>query len=572
MTSDEAQPPTWVILAIASASRRSCGSSVSKRSPSTPTPPRRCKNASRRGLVELLDFRLRTATVPVGSVQPLDALFWTLHVVDVVPSPAAAAHDAPTPPLRIEWWIPSGALPERFETSNYDGFVIEAIRLAAEHGHINVLNWWMDRWPRREDLPNLADDDEIVTSILQPAVTGGRLGVLDWCRRRCPWSLSRVEQEAMETAANANQVQALEWLEKEAGLPAHRFLALNYGDDALQLEQLRKRREAASASAESADDLDTAAPFDFASAAAAHATAHGQIAVLDWIRAEGFSFDALASRATGYGQCTVLQWWKRRFPDDRHTPSTFSIRHAAIKGYVDVLQFWADFSDPSKWNQWLLFYAARGGQISVFQWWRERFPLPDPEHPRILVGEASHRGHVELLEWLNCSGFVQTLESPLTHVCTVKKVYAYWRLNNLTLTYDGGDDATAFILRNAANREMMEWLAEMHHRSGVDRCGVPADLEWPTLDLISVATTPLYSRGLKDLLDSVEWWRARGAVRGDSPQSDEKKRSVARNVRFLEWLLVRGLGVPFDLESAAGDSLVTKRWWADVKHRARTDG
>ncbi|KAI9337726.1 hypothetical protein DFJ73DRAFT_848852, partial [Zopfochytrium polystomum] len=247
------------------------------------------------------------------------------------------------------------------------------------------------------------------------------------------------------------------------------------------------------------------------------------------------------------------------------------MQQAARNGHVKVLQFWWDLRGRAAvdWNRELLHFAAVGGQAEVLQWWSERFPFPGPADAAVFAREASQRNDVALLEWFKTSGYVRPLVCFLTVAAFKKEAYEWWRRSGLPLTYDGGNDVATFVTKNASNREILTWLSEMQSRNdAADRCGVPADLAWPQLDLMTVATTRMFGRGREGLIDGLEWWRARGAPLGPAPTRDHKKRALATNVPVLEWLLVRGFAVPHEVEDAAGDSLFARRWWAEVKRRA----
>ncbi|KAI9330917.1 hypothetical protein DFJ73DRAFT_765225 [Zopfochytrium polystomum] len=180
---------------------------------------------------------------------------------------------------------------------------------------------------------------------------------------------------------------------------------------------------------------------------------------------------------------------------------------------------------------------------------------------------TGHRWSSWILDWFKTSGYVRPLACPLTIASVKEELYDWWRPNRHALTYEGGEYVGEFFTRKASNCEIMEWLAEMLDRAVSDRFGVPADLERPWLDLITVPTNWLQTRGREEALDSLKWWRARGAERGDIPENFNTKRSLWENLAVLEWLLVRGYSVPFEVDAGAGDSLYSKRWWAEVRHR-----
>ncbi|KAI9348944.1 hypothetical protein DFJ73DRAFT_960101 [Zopfochytrium polystomum] len=522
--------------------------------------------ASRRGLVDLLDFRLRTATLPIGSVQPLDSLYWVLYAVDVDVQPSKpdvshASSSRPSSPVRIEWW-------EAYDLDHSHDFY-----KAAKNGHAAVLDWWVNCWPRRGDFSYVDDDAQFVHIVLPEAIGFGHVSILQWCRRRDPECFSDISRFSLQAAAGANHSEVLEWLERETDLPVGRLLMVDYRDDDLQLAHLHKRKTAALAFRRS-KDADSQVEF-FYDDAAEPAIRYGQISVLNWLKDAGVDLAYCFEEATKMGHHSVLVWWHENYPNDLSCPSSNSLQDAASFGCVDVLQFWWDLrGDAIDWNLEILrdVYQRKLASAAVFQWWSKRFPALTSDDAAIFAKEASNQSQIELLDWFKTSGYVQPLVCPLTIACTSKEVYDWWRPNRLALKYDGGEDVRAFITQNAYNREIMEWLTEMQDRVDIDCCGVPADLEWPQLDLISVATTPLVGRPEEKVLDSLEWWRARGAERGAIPDDFGKKRSLAGNVPALEWLLARGYKVPFEVELVAeheANKLIVKRWWAEVKYRVR---
>ncbi|KAI9324203.1 hypothetical protein DFJ73DRAFT_917581 [Zopfochytrium polystomum] len=232
----------------------------------------------------------------------------------------------------------------------------------------------MDRWPRRSDLSGIARARMVAMDVLNSAVVGGHVGVLE--------CFGFGDRLALQAPAGANRLTALRWMETENLVPENSLLMQDYADDDLQLVQLRKRREAERAISAINKHLDPTIRFN-ENAVADHADARGPI--------------------------------------------------------ID-------------WNRDLLRFAAAGGHVSVFRWWKGRFPAIEASDAAIIAKDASMQKGVELLEWFKSSEDFPPLACPLTFACADKRVYEWWRRNDLPLAYDGDEDVRAFVAKHADNR------------------------------------------------------------------------------------------------------------------------
>ncbi|KAI9325147.1 hypothetical protein DFJ73DRAFT_219385 [Zopfochytrium polystomum] len=516
--------------------------------------------ASARGLVDLLEFRLRTATQPIGSTEPLDSLFWILDAA-VVRVPAERA-DLPCRTLRIEWWD----WPVFSCSNDYDDFVRRALCVAASHGHVLVLDWWMHRWPRASDLPDLANHPAALTSAIDKAIRSGHISVLEWCRQRRS-SFHRVDSDALKFAANANQVDVLEWLEQEVDLPSRWFVELNFGDETLQLAHLRRRREAAETASAHAFTGESNEHGSFhTSAAANQAGSHGHIAVLQWLKDTGcnISVKDVAECAILEGKAIVLNWLRDNFSLDLRSIADWAVETAASEGHVEILQFFWDHGTPAVWDHALL----KEADICVFQWWAKRFGSPDTEVAQDIVKHACRGGRKDLLEWLKSTKYIFPLVCPITAAAANPDIFDWWTLNNLPLVYEAGSDSAQFIIDNAARWKIMEWLVDKQNRAGSDRCGVPDSLEWPLPQLVAVASVGWWEHG--EILSALEWWKSRGSELGSKQCIPlPYLQQTVMNVPFLEWMLVRRLGPPPEFELVPMVSKTAQRWWVEAEHRTQ---
>ncbi|KAI9357564.1 hypothetical protein DFJ73DRAFT_758154 [Zopfochytrium polystomum] len=288
----------------------------------------------------------------------------------------------------------------------------------------------------------------------------------------------------------------------------------------------------------------------------------GFSALLKSIRRLGLHQNAFHLAAQN-GHTAVLDWWMDRWPRPGETDSNFAtvqnVLHPAFLGdHVNVLG-WCRRHKPgcfSTIEKWAL-EAAEANRAEALEWLDKEADL-EADRLRMLdyTDDTLQLAHLRKREaadeapvhnvnsslepssqsasnnggapgfWIGSkqADMSDRFVCPLTIASVKEELYDWWRPNRHALTYDGGEYVGEFITRKASNREIMEWLAEMLDRAVSDRFGVPADLERPWLDLITVPTNWLQTRGREEALDSLKWWRARGAERGDIPENFNTKR------------------------------------------------
>ena len=152
------------------------------------------------------------------------------------------------------------------------------------------------------------------------------------------------------------------------------------------------------------------------------AVKHGQLEILKWLAANGWSLDkCLCAKAAKGGHLEAIQWlcangcpwdaktcasaaegrhlellqWARvnGCPWDKYTCSA-----AALGGHLEVLQ-WAR-ANGCPWDSETCAWAAMGRQLEVLQWARANGCPWDSETFR----EAAEGGHLEVLQWLRANG------------------------------------------------------------------------------------------------------------------------------------------------------------------------
>ncbi|KAI9329764.1 hypothetical protein DFJ73DRAFT_958985 [Zopfochytrium polystomum] len=139
---------------------------------------------------------MRMATIPIGSVGPIESLFWVLCAVEIHPPGTQTADCSSSSALRIEWWKKASDYLK--ETT---GFLVGA----AENGHTDVLGWWMRSWPNQDHLPT---EEDIQWSIFRAGVTGGST--------RFPHFVENSVE--LTTAAERHHAEPLGWLVEKGGL------------------------------------------------------------------------------------------------------------------------------------------------------------------------------------------------------------------------------------------------------------------------------------------------------------------------------------------------------------------
>ncbi|KAI9325544.1 hypothetical protein DFJ73DRAFT_869183 [Zopfochytrium polystomum] len=515
-------------------------------------------SASGRGLFDLLDFRLRHATIPIGSVEPLYALLWTLYAREVPQADGSV--------LRLEWWDvlsaprgdgtapwPRPSMPWTRTLSGKDlGLSVARSALAAAGGagHTNVLAWW-STCPLILCAGARTFDWTLLNGAIEQACANGHIEVLKWCRDFLPEEFA-VPQAALNAAAKANQVNVIRWCE-DNGTPIEAILRVDFADEALQLDHIARR-------------LNAGLPMDHSMHTFEFACKFSQIQVLRWLRDQGCRMEwiRLKEYACTMGRVQVLQWWKEE-TQSAADPTTFYSTEAYRRGHLEVLRFLFDNDlqrDPSVPS---LCAAAAMGRVAVFELLEEKgFRARVCGELPAIVTAASSNGRVTLLQWFKDKGFsMEMTESIANMLCSRGRheVLDWWKNSGIEFIYD----PRVVIYWSRASRNVLEWW----YRSGLD-------VEWPEkLKLPRVLTDQIPDDAAygPDKIDALQWWLEKmpdrlppkvRPFRFVKADASEPPGRPAVEIQDLEWWRRFDFALP-------GNACTEQphRWWVEANHVMR---
>ncbi|KAL6079603.1 Ankyrin repeat-containing domain [Balamuthia mandrillaris] len=121
------------------------------------------------------------------------------------------------------------------------------------------------------------------------------------------------------------------------------------------------------------------------------------LALLRWaMESQGYVLDERACAfAAGEGQMAVLQWARAQgCPWDHNT-----CNQAAANGRLEVLKWARENGCP--WDLYTCVYAAYGGHVEVLQWAREN---GCDWHEEDVISNAAENGHFEVVKWARKHG------------------------------------------------------------------------------------------------------------------------------------------------------------------------
>ncbi|ORZ38505.1 hypothetical protein BCR44DRAFT_1428401 [Catenaria anguillulae PL171] len=139
---------------------------------------------------------------------------------------------------------------------------------------------------------------------------------------------------------------------------------------------------------------------------------HGQIGVLEWLHAYyetiGANREFWTPLSTGwaeaaeFGQIGALEWLQaKRIPFPDLNWATWA-DYASKQGHVQVLEWWYDNTDRTRYSLNAVDWAASLGYLAVLEWWGSKSDLIFKYSPEAL-SSARRNGHVHVLEWFEKS-------------------------------------------------------------------------------------------------------------------------------------------------------------------------
>ncbi|KAI9339427.1 hypothetical protein DFJ73DRAFT_961893 [Zopfochytrium polystomum] len=523
--------------------------------------------ASARGIVDLLQFRLRNATLRVGCLDPHEALAWTLHARNVPTASTASAS-----PLVIEWWEP-------------DGYTPAAITGASKNGHLHVLQWWQSSSLHiKFDMPKILEFNDL------PAIVWARIAghdkVVSWWET-CP---DPVAQTLVKWAKYPGFYE-------RRGLPAALTSWCSSGSTA-ELDWCKRNN--------------VLLEGESAAAIATAAGGGGHINVLDWCKSNGVKLDGkvTAFLAIKKGHAFVLQW----LVDNEISTPWHKLDVCALveseASYNRILPWWthrfgqapaltrSDLSNACSIpimalleraalesvgkRVYLSVYemsrAARNGHVQVFEWYLKQGAPPPPaasaaaaaaaqglaevKVPFQVVDAASAGGQTALLQWFKDRGVLtEYTAAGLQAACKNGDVAVldWWLNSGLPLDPNAPDGEVDLAPLCAGKRYVLEWLHRRRQSSSSSSTsGAPPP---PPLEVDFGELLQTSGGGEEDVVDALQWWNESGAF---ITWSERFAESPPDKVHLLEWWTKARPKLIFPWRSKrAGASKAEQRWWLE---------
>ncbi|KAI9328688.1 hypothetical protein DFJ73DRAFT_861520 [Zopfochytrium polystomum] len=432
--------------------------------------------ASGRGLVDLLDFRLRHATIPIGSTTPLAAILWTLRSRQV--------RTADGSELRLEWWDVSLPQLRHFKFGEPSGKDLatasEALTRAGATCHLAVFAWWRDSpLLALMNFPGICM--RLVDGAIRSACENGHIPILQWCRDYCVDEF-RVPLPAVDAAARANHGDVVRWCE-ENGTPLDEILRMDFVDDELQLSHLIRRKEA-----RFSDPLHTLE----------WACHNHQMRVLQWLRDNEVEmpWTDLIELACGGGNLDVLRWWNKESGNNLATNLSHRCFRAAYRGcHTNVLQFLWDLGVETGPTSANLIDAATKGHTAIFELlYKQGYRPDDGLVKHFLAHIASTYNYTALLQCFKDNGCQMVMTEDMALDACKKgnvAVLEWWKSSGVPFVFNGKWSKDGVIYQSRHSHLLLEWWKN----SGFQ-------VEWPSaLDLRSI----LFAPG-RDKVDALQWW------------------------------------------------------------------
>ncbi|KAI9327643.1 hypothetical protein DFJ73DRAFT_863170 [Zopfochytrium polystomum] len=498
-----------------------------------------------RGRAELIRFRLKHATVRLGSVSPPETLLWTLQ-----------CHEVPTRTMGrwaavlIECWI---------KLNSTDC----AIR-ASEAGDIAVLQQLLELGQ------TFIEMDEVSLECVDAAAARGRVDVLEWwmnCGIHVGWGVS----DGPELASTNGHLPVLEWW------IAH-SLPLNSSQHLIIL--------AASCGFVEVLDFWRRNLPDFAEFIdCGDAIQNGHVQVLEWLTRLGYPMRGDSARmAARYDQAAVLEWlhrsglqvdWDRElleayFNDVKSLGTGLAVRwlhdnlglkinvqhshfqDACAKGAVGVLDYLVDAGFEDRWKDDYLSLAAAAGHLSVFEWRLKRIRRRLAVAPKSALFHANANGQVEVLQWFQDQGISVLYRTYVIRAACVGKSVAilqWWKdaMGAVKLP-------SAKIIRwSLGDAKVLEWWKQS---------GLPID--WPSS--VSMTDIARNASGFP-LVDALQWWKENGTAFENVVEASAHFNALGE-IQAFEWMKMSGFTVDVP-QAHTNDNYC--RWWTEHRRKILLD-
>lgn len=321
---------------------------------------------------------------------------------------------------------------------------------AAIWGDAKLLQWYNDNfkfddnWETENERKRWQTKNQMVQDAFMMASANGQVNVLDWWIRQKKLPLV-VNSMCINLASNYGHINSLEWW-VDSGLD------LVYSQTAIN-------------SCEYTDVLDwwrdSGLEFKYSYRALEHASAAGDIQILEWWFAHEdlyhFRYDLemcsdIIDDASKNNDIKILQFWHQseftlgystvsldKMEDDWDEPwedkkeiiplwlarlewwknsglrmlyTSDAVNKVSNWGHTEILDWWRTFCLQSesdfKYTSYAVDEASSNGYIQILAWWK-RTCLHDNiefKYTERAIDEASENGWIEVLEWWESSGYV----------------------------------------------------------------------------------------------------------------------------------------------------------------------
>ncbi|KAI8801494.1 hypothetical protein BJ742DRAFT_578790 [Cladochytrium replicatum] len=277
-----------------------------------------------------------------------------------------------------------------------------AIDEASANGHINVLDWWLNR----DDDSTWKPQISWTSAAIDMASANGHVEVLKWWHnvstRNPNWKL-KWTKKAMDLASQTGHVASLEWW-KSSGLELK--WSENVMDFASQTGVVESLEWWKSSGLE----------MKWNENAIVVAFQNGHSNVLAWWKGQGASFHnlyPLIIQAIEDSNIGVLKLWLDNediFTGMSHTAGDIQSRYLAditsACGNVEVLDWWSKYSEMMNYTSNAMDSASAEGSLAVLQWWKDINDIWGIEcrYTAYALDQASINKHVYVLDWWIGSG------------------------------------------------------------------------------------------------------------------------------------------------------------------------